>query len=79
MDSLTESKIVDGIESLGKDRTRIVIAHRLSTVMNADQILVMRKGQLVETGTHRELVKQKGYYLELIERQYEINLTPSAA
>lgn len=79
LDSLTESKIVDGIESLGKDRTRIVIAHRLSTVMNADQILVMRKGQLVETGTHRELVKQKGYYLELIERQYEINLTPSAA
>ena len=80
LDSLTESKIVDGIDSIcGEGRTRVVIAHRLSTVMNADQILVMRQGRLVESGTHRELIEKKGYYLELIERQYEINLTPHAA
>ena len=80
LDSLTESQIVDGINRIcGDGRTRIIIAHRLSTVMNADQILVMKQGRLVEIGTHEALVKQKGYYLELIERQYEINLTPSAA
>lgn len=80
LDSLTESQIVEGIDHIcGSGRTRIIIAHRLSTVMNADQILVMRQGRLVEVGTHESLVKQNGYYLELIERQYEINLTPTAA
>ncbi len=52
-----------------KNRTSIVIAHRLSTIVNADQILVIDSGSIVERGTHEELVNQKGLYFDLYERQ----------
>lgn len=50
----------------------LIIAHRLSTVMNADNILVFRGGQIVEEGTHSDLIKKKGHYYELIKNQLEL-------
>ena len=77
LDSRTEERIVQGIDTLsGQGRTRMIIAHRLSTVMAADQIIVMKDGQAVEMGSHEELVAMKGHYLDLIQRQYEVDLAP---
>ena len=56
-------------------RTSLMIAHRLSTVRNADVILVVRGGRIVEQGTHDELIAKKGYYFELYTRQYEDETT----
>lgn len=52
-------------------KTSFVIAHRLSTIKNADQILVMDQGQIVEMGSHEELLKQEGYYHRLYQAQYQ--------
>lgn len=71
IDSLTEKAIQDAIDTVIKGRTSFVIAHRLSTIVNADVILVVRDGKIIERGTHSELMKQKGYYYELYTRQYE--------
>ena len=71
IDTLTEKAIQDAIETVIKGRTSFVIAHRLSTIVNADVILVVRDGKIIERGTHSELMKQKGYYYELYTRQYE--------
>lgn len=77
LDSLTEDRIVKGIEEFcGGSNTRLVIAHRLSTVIGADQIIVLQDGKIVEQGAHEDLVKENGYYMKLIERQYEVNLLP---
>ena len=54
------------------NRTVIVVAHRLSTVKNADQIVVLEKGELVEQGTHQELVGKKGAYFHLVKNQLEL-------
>ena len=54
-----------------KDRTSFVIAHRLSTIRDADLILVMRDGDIVEQGTHEELLAQSGFYAELYNSQFE--------
>ncbi|MCC5850517.1 MAG: ABC transporter ATP-binding protein [Verrucomicrobia bacterium] len=67
VDSETESLIQDALGKLMQNRTSIAIAHRLSTVMNADTILVMRHGRLIEQGTHAELLEQDGYYRTLVE------------
>lgn len=72
LDAETESKIVENFQNLSSERTRIVIAHRLSTVKNADQIIVLHKGEVVEKGTHNELVKIHGYYYRLVENQLEL-------
>ena len=56
-------------------RTSLMIAHRLSTVRNADMILVVRNGRIVEQGNHEELLAKKGYYFELYTRQYEDETT----
>ena len=71
IDTLTEKAIQDAIDTVIKGRTSFVIAHRLSTIVNADVILVVRDGKIIERGTHSELMKHKGYYYELYTRQYE--------
>jgi ATP-binding cassette subfamily B protein len=70
IDSESEEIIQQAIEKLVKDRTSIVIAHRLSTIQNADKILVLDKGQLVEAGTHEELLAKGGHYAGLHEMQF---------
>ena len=71
VDTMTEAKIQAAMESVTAGRTSLMIAHRLSTVRNADVILVVRDGKIVEQGTHTELLAQRGYYHELYTRQYE--------
>ena len=71
VDTLTEQKIQAAIDQVIKGRTSIVIAHRLSTVKNADIILVVDDGKIVEQGRHKELLAKKGYYYTLWMRQYE--------
>ncbi len=71
IDTLTEKLIQDAIQTVIRGRTSFVIAHRLSTVVDADVILVVRDGKIVEQGTHRELMQDRGYYYELYTRQYE--------
>ena len=75
VDTITEQKIQSAIDTILKDRTSIVIAHRLSTVRNADLILVVQDGKIVEQGTHSELMKQGGTYCRLYTRQYEDEAT----
>lgn len=70
IDTQTEKMIQDAIEITMKGRTTFMIAHRLSTVVNADIILVMRDGEVVESGTHHELLTKKGYYFELYKNQF---------
>lgn len=71
VDTLTEGRIQGAMDAVTAGRTSIMIAHRLSTVRDADMILVVRNGKIVEQGTHQELLKQKGYYYELYTKQYE--------
>ncbi|WP_326492944.1 ABC transporter ATP-binding protein [Alicyclobacillus fastidiosus] len=70
LDSETELLIQDALDKLMKHRTTIVIAHRLSTVRNADAIFVMDNGHMVEQGTHYELIQQKGLYSHLYRLQF---------
>jgi len=77
VDTLTEQKIQSAIETIIKGRTSLVIAHRLSTVKNADLILVVRDGKIIERGRHEELLKAKGHYYSLYTRQYEDEATSS--
>lgn len=70
LDTESEMKIQDALEELMKTRTTVVIAHRLSTVMKADRIIVMDDGKIVETGTHKELIQQQGHYQKLYELQF---------
>jgi subfamily B ATP-binding cassette protein MsbA len=72
LDSESEAMIQDGLRSLRSGRTSFVIAHRLSTIQSADQILVIEDGQVVERGTHQELLDADGRYRELHDRQYRI-------
>jgi len=75
VDTMTEAKIQSAMESVTAGRTSLMIAHRLSTVRNADLILVVKNGRIVEQGTHPELLAKKGYYHELYTRQYEDEAT----
>ena len=72
---MTEAKIQAAMETVTKGRTTLMIAHRLSTVRNADLILVVKNGKIVEQGTHAALLAKKGYYHELYTRQYEDEAT----
>jgi ATP-binding cassette, subfamily B, multidrug efflux pump len=71
VDTETEELIQDALKKLMQGRTSIIIAHRLSTIQDADRIMVMRKGKLIEEGNHFELLKQDGYYRKLYELQYQ--------
>jgi len=75
VDTMTEAKIQAAMESVTQGRTSLMIAHRLSTVRNADLILVVKNGRIVEQGTHPQLLEKKGYYHELYTRQYEDEAT----
>jgi ATP-binding cassette subfamily B protein len=70
IDTVTEKAIQEAIDTVTKGRTSFVIAHRLSTIVDADIILVVQDGKIIERGTHRELMEQKGYYHELFTRQF---------
>ncbi|MCS6872439.1 MAG: ABC transporter ATP-binding protein/permease [Anaerolineae bacterium] len=65
VDPLTEALIQEGLDALMRDRTSIIIAHRLNTVRHADRIIVLRKGQIIEQGTHDQLLARGGHYAEL--------------
>ncbi len=69
VDAETESEILANLKAERADKTTIIAAHRLSSVMNADEILVMDKGRVVERGTHDQLMKKHGWYQEMFERQ----------
>lgn len=69
LDSISEAAVQKAIEEISKDHTVIIIAHRLSTIANADKIVVMENGRVVEEGTHRELMEKKGAYWELYQSQ----------
>ena len=71
IDTQTENKIQEAVEIVMKGRTSFMIAHRLSTVVNADLILVMKDGEVIESGTHKELLNQKGYYFDLYKTQFQ--------
>ncbi len=71
VDTRTEVAIQDGMKELMKGRTSFVIAHRLSTIRESDCILVMNQGEIIESGTHEELIKQKGFYYQLYMSQFE--------
>ncbi len=70
VDTLTEARVQQGMEAVMRGRTSFIIAHRLSTIKNADRILVIEKGRIVEMGTHRELIRARGRYYGLYTRQF---------
>jgi len=78
IDTESEKLIQNAIDLLTKDRTSIIIAHRLATIQKADKIIVMNKGEIIEMGNHQELLKQNGQYKRLFELQFkeEINQVP---
>ena len=70
LDTITEKQIQDELALLTKDKTTFIIAHRLSTLKNADRLIVLDNGNIVEIGTHKELIDKKGYYYQLVNAQY---------
>lgn len=71
VDTRTEELVQKAMDQLTKGRTSFIIAHRLSTIRNADLILVMNEGDIIEQGTHEELLKQNGFYANLYNSQFE--------
>ena len=76
LDSISEQKIQEAIDPIIQSRTSILIAHRLSTILAADEILIVKDGQIVERGQHRELIGRDGVYRELYETQFSKALLP---
>lgn len=70
LDSESEAQVQDALDNLMKKRTTIIIAHRLSTIVNADKIIVMDKGKIVEIGAHEQLLQLNGRYKELYDMQF---------
>ena len=79
VDTDTEMRVRSALERMVQGRTSVIVAHRLSTVQQADRILVMHKGQLRELGTHQELLGQRGMYWKLYQLQYKDQEVQSAA
>lgn len=72
LDANNERVIMSNLEKFLEDKTAIVVAHRLSTVKNADQIIVLENGKIAEQGNHKTLVEMKGKYFELVKNQLEL-------
>jgi ATP-binding cassette subfamily B protein len=72
LDARNEKAIMENLGTFFNGRTVVIVAHRLSTVKNADQIVVLEKGEIVETGTHRDLVERRGAYYNLVKDQLEL-------
>ena len=72
VDTRTEQQIQTAMDQLMRDRTSFVIAHRLSTIKNADLILVLKDGDIIESGTHEALLERGGFYAELYNSQFEV-------
>lgn len=72
LDANNEKTIIQNMNQFIKNRTAIIVAHRLSTVRHADQIIVLNRGKIVESGTHTELVEKRGAYFELVQNQLEL-------
>lgn len=72
LDAKNERAIVENLEQFYKGRTVVVVAHRLSTVKNADKIIVLDAGKIVEQGTHGELIARQGAYYNLVKNQLEL-------
>ncbi|MDH3662345.1 MAG: ATP-binding cassette domain-containing protein, partial [Alphaproteobacteria bacterium] len=79
LDSLTEQQIQTALSKLASGRTTLMIAHRLSTVVDADQILVIEDGRMVERGRHHELLAREGSYAEMWARQQDAALEQATA
>ena len=71
VDTRTEELVQAAMDKLTEGKTSFIIAHRLSTIKNADLILVMKEGNIVEQGNHEELMKQNGFYANLYNSQFE--------
>ena len=74
LDANNEKEIMAHLHEFYKGKTVVVVAHRLSTVKDADNIVVLNNGQVAEQGTHHELTKRKGLYYELVKNQLELGL-----
>lgn len=72
LDAYNEMIIMENLEEHFADKTRVIVAHRLSTIMNADHIIVLERGEVVEQGTHEQLSKYKGTYFQLLRNQWEL-------
>jgi ATP-binding cassette subfamily B protein len=72
LDANNERQIMDNLDTFFQGKTVVVVAHRLSTVRHADQIVVLEKGEIVETGTHEELTRRQGAYYKLVKNQLEL-------
>jgi len=74
VDTITESQIQKGMQALSRDRTSFIIAHRLSTIKNADRIVVISDGQIIEIGSHAELLRKRGHYHQLYTKEFRKKL-----
>ena len=72
LDTKTDLEIQKTLRSIAKKKTIILVAHRLSTIREADKLIVFKNGEIVETGTHEQLYKNDGYYKELIKSQVQL-------
>ena len=72
IDTRTEMKIQDAFNKLMKGKTSFIVAHRLSTIQNSDIILVMKDGNVIEKGTHSELLRKNGFYAQLYNSQFAV-------
>lgn len=72
LDANNEKMIMDNLNTFFKGKTVVIIAHRLSTVKNADKVIVLEKGEIIETSTHNELAMRKGKYYQLVRNQLEV-------
>ena len=73
LDTTNETIIMENLQKFYSGRTVVIVAHRLSTVRNADKIIVLHHGEIVEVGTHETLISHQGVYYQLIENQLELN------